>query len=35
MQFSKIPDLILYKLESELPENLTYHNAAHTAELWK
>jgi uncharacterized membrane-anchored protein YitT (DUF2179 family)/predicted metal-dependent HD superfamily phosphohydrolase len=30
MQFSKVSSLLIYKLADELPENLTYHNVAHT-----
>lgn len=33
MQFEKAYDFLLGKLEKELPEHLTYHNAAHTTEV--
>lgn len=33
MQFSRISALVTNKLENELPQNLTYHNVAHTASV--
>lgn len=33
MQFSKLSQVILNKLEHELPKNLTYHNAKHTQQV--
>jgi uncharacterized protein len=35
MNFEGAKEFILHKLENELPENLTYHNLAHTKEVFE
>ncbi len=35
MNFEGATQFILQKLENELPKNLTYHNLAHTQEVWQ
>ena len=33
MQFDRVYSFLMPKLEQELPNHLTYHNAAHTKEV--